>query len=115
MNYLPFNFVKAIHDEKFERSHSHQRRHNDSVLPRTALPPDPIGLLYSQIHSALDRGVARVIQAIFHAVPTSNEAGIGRKQQPLASSLAKQAITEAIPIENEKNNVTRYDARPLST
>lgn len=120
MNYLPFTFVESIHEAQHGSLHPYQRRHNDGLMPQAPLMPDPIGLLFSQIHRALDRAVARTIQGLFHPMPARQEAGthnlpVERKPQPRASALAKQVHTEVIPIETEKNNVTRYDARQLST
>lgn len=120
MNYIPFTFVKAIHDEKIAQIFTAQRRHNDGLMPQPSLMPDPIGLLFAQIHRAIDRAVARTIQGIFHPMPARQEAGthhlpVERKPQPLASAVAKQVHTEVIRTETEKNNVTRYDSRQLST
>lgn len=120
MNYVPFTFVESIHEEKHRSLGAVQRRHNDGFMPQPALMPDPIGLLFSQIHRALDRGVARAIQAIFHTVPTVNEAAttnfmVEPQPQPLASAVAKRLHKETVTDETEKNNVTRYDARQLST
>lgn len=94
MSYLPFTFVEAIHAEKNAQIRTYQRRHNDDVMPRPALPPDPIGLLFSQIHSALDRGIARAIQTIFYAAPAGNGARtsnvlIDQRRQPPANVVAK--------------------------
>lgn len=120
MNYIPFTFVESIHEAQHGSLRPYQRRHNDGLMPQPSLMPDPIGLLFSQIHSAIDRAVARTIQGIFHPMPTRQEAGthnlpVERKPQPLASALAKQVHTTVIPIETEKNNVIGYDARQLST
>lgn len=113
MNNLPFTFVKAIHEEKIERSLTHQRWRNDSVMPRPALMPDPIGLLFAQIHSAIDRGVARTIEVICQAMPAKQTTGrrnlpFDRKPQPLASAGAKQATIEVITEEIEQNNVNGH-------
>lgn len=113
MNYLPFAFVKAIHDEKIERRLTTQRQHNDRVKSRPALLPDPIGLLFAHIHDAIDRGLDRSIEAISHAVQARQAAGphtltVTQKPQALASPVAKQPPTKAVPDETEKTNVTGY-------
>lgn len=94
MNYVPFTFVEAIHEEKNAQMRSYQRRHNYGVMPQSALPPDPIGLLYSQIHNAIDRIVDRIMRALFHAESTGNEArtsnlSIDQRRQPHANAVAQ--------------------------
>ena len=120
MNYIPFTFVKSIHEAQHGSLHTDQRRHNDGLMPQPSLMPDPIGLLFSQIHSAIERAVARTIQRIFHPMPARQEDGTHnlpaeRKPQPLASAVAKQIHTEVIRTETEKNNGIGYESRPLST
>ena len=120
MNYLPFTFVKSIHEAQHGSLRTYQRRHNDGLMPQLPLMPDPIGLLFSQIHSAIDRAVTRTIQGIFHPMPARQDAGphnlpVERKPQPLASAVAKQMHPEVIRTETEKNNGIRYDSRQLST
>jgi hypothetical protein len=97
MNYLPFAFVKAIHDEKIERSLTHQRR--------PALMPDPIGLLFAQIHDAIDRRVARITYA--RQAASAHSVRVDQKPQGLTGAVAQQVHSEVITEEIEQNNVTR--------
>lgn len=120
MNYVPFTFVKSIHEAQHGALRTYQHRYNDGLMPQLPLMPDPLGLLLSQIHSAIDRAVARTIQGIFHLRPARQEAGthnlpVERKPQPLASAVAKQIHTEVICTETEKKNGIGYNSRQLST
>jgi len=110
MNYVSFTFVEVIHEEQIGQMRTYQRRRNDGFMPQPALMPDPSGLLFSQIHSAMDRVADRAIQAIFHPMLARQEAGtrnltMNRKPQPLTSTGAKQTHNETVIKEIEKNNV----------